>query len=227
MAWLTSFYRSTLGKKAVMAVTGIVLFGFVLVHMAGNLKLYGGSVMLNHYAEFLRTVGSPLLPPTTLLWIFRIVLLIAVALHVHAATVLTLSNWKARPESYSVSERVQATYASRTMRWGGVLIALFVFFHLAHFTFGWAWAHPDFVPGDVYHNVVAGFQVWWVSAFYFAAQLALGLHLYHGLWSMFQSLGWNNPRFNPWRRNFAALFAILITAGNVSFPLSVLAGWVR
>ena len=112
------------------------------------------------------------------------------------------------------------------MRWGGVLIALFVVYHLFHFTWGPAWAHPDFVPGDVYHNVVAGFSVLPVSLFYIVAQAALALHLYHGLWSLFQSLGWNHPRVKPWRRPFAQAFAALIFLGNVSFPIAVLTGWV-
>ena len=104
---------------------------------------------------------------------------------------------------------------------------MFVIYHLFHFTWGPAWAHPDFVAGDPYHNVVAGFSVWWVSLFYVVAQLALGLHLYHGLWSLFQSLGLSNPRFNSWRRTFAKVFAFVVVAANISFPLSVLAGLVR
>ncbi len=224
---MLSFYRSDLGKKAVMAVTGIMLFGFVLGHMAGNLKLYLGADSLNHYAEWLREIGAPLLPHGGLLWIARVVLLAAVGLHILSATQLTLKNRRARPRDYRERNVLQATYAARTMRWGGVIIALFVFYHLAHFTWGWGWAHRDFVAGDVYHNVVAGFSVWWVSAFYIVANLALGLHLYHGLWSMFQSLGWyvaGNP--HDWRRRFAQVFALVIVAGNVSFPLAVLAGLV-
>jgi succinate dehydrogenase / fumarate reductase cytochrome b subunit len=219
---MLSLYRSDLGKKAVMAVTGIMLFGFVLGHMFGNLKLYLGAEALNHYAEWLREMGEPLL-----LWIVRVVMLGAVGLHILSATQLTLKNRRARPQDYAGRKTVQATYASRTMRWGGVTIALFILYHLAHFTFGPDWAHPDFVTGDVYHNVVSGFSVWWVSAFYILANLALGLHLYHGLWSMFQSLGWHAPG-NPhdWRRRFAQVFALVIVAGNISFPLAVLSGLV-
>ncbi|MGB5814206.1 MAG: succinate dehydrogenase cytochrome b subunit [Thermoanaerobaculia bacterium] len=225
---LLSFYRTAVGKKTVMAVSGILLFGFVLAHMLGNLKLYLGADELNHYAEWLREVGSPLFPHGSLLWIARLVLLAAVAVHITAATQLTLLSWQARPESYKEREAIEATYASRTMRWGGVLIALFIVYHLAHFTWGPSWAHSDFISGDVYHNVVAGFSVWWVSAFYIVAQLALGLHLYHGLWSLFQTLGWyvdENPR--DWRRRFALVFALVIVLGNISFPLAVLAGLVR
>jgi succinate dehydrogenase / fumarate reductase cytochrome b subunit len=225
MSKILTFYRSALGKKAVMAVTGILLFGFVLGHMLGNLKLYQGPEKLNGYAEWLREVGSPLLPHGGLLWIARIVLLGAVGLHVLSAYQLTRMSWKARPEDYQRRSVVQATYASRTMRWGGVTLALFILYHLAHFT--WGWAHGDFVSGDVYHNVVAGFGIWWVSGIYIAANLMLGLHLYHGLWSMFQTLGWHqagNP--HDWRRRFSLAFALLITIGNVSLPVAVLSGVV-
>jgi succinate dehydrogenase / fumarate reductase cytochrome b subunit len=228
MSGLLRLYRSAVGKKFVMAASGIALFGFVLVHMLGNLKLYQGAEKLNAYAEWLREIGSPVLPHSGMLWIARLVLLAAVGIHMLAATQLTLMSWRARPEDYRERRIIQATYASRTMRWGGVIIFLYVFYHLAHLTWGWNWAHPQFVPGDVYHNVVSGFRVWWVSAFYMAAQVALGFHLYHGLWSMFQSLGWwqrSNP--HDWRRRFAQLFAWVITLGNLSFPLAVLAGLVQ
>jgi len=226
MSPVLSLYRSAVAKKAVMAVSGIVLFGFILGHLLGNLKLYQGPEKINAYAEWLRQVGTPALPDSGLLWIARIVLLVAVFLHVLSATQLTLLNRKARPQAYKKRASIQATYAARTMRWGGVLIGLYVLYHLAHLT--WGSAHPDFVPGDVYRNVVVGFRVWWVSAFYLAAQVALGFHLYHGLWSMFQSLGWWQPD-NPhdWRRRFAQVFAWVITLGNLSFPLAVLTGIVQ
>lgn len=226
MSGLSNFYRSAVGKKALMAASGIALFGFVLVHMLGNLKLYQGPEKLNAYAEWLRDVGSPALPHSGVLWIARLVLLAAVGIHVLTATQLTLSNWRARPQKYRQREVLEATYASRTVRWGGVIIGLYVVYHLAHLTFGWA--HSDFIPGDVYHNVVSGFQVWWVSGIYIVAQIALGFHLYHGLWSMFQSLGWwNSSQPQDWRRRFAQVFAWIITIGNLSFPLAVLAGLVK
>jgi succinate dehydrogenase / fumarate reductase cytochrome b subunit len=215
-------YGSAVGKKAVMAVTGIILFGFVLLHMVGNLKLYEGPQVLNSYAGFLRTVGSPAIPTSGLLWLVRAVLLVAVVLHVWAAWQVTRMSRAARPHGYARRDVVQASYASRTMRWGGVIVLLFVVYHLLDLTFGEV--NPSFRAGDVYHNVVASFSVWWVAAFYVAAQVALGFHLYHGLWSLFQSLGWNHPRFNRWRRGFATAFAWIITLGNISFPLAVLAG---
>jgi succinate dehydrogenase / fumarate reductase cytochrome b subunit len=231
MARFSELYRSAVGKKALMAVTGIVLFGFVLVHMIGNLKLYMGAEHLNEYGHWLRVVGAPAVPETGALWIARIVLLACVGLHMMAATQLTLMNRRARPERYKIRQNQQADYASRTMRWGGVIIALFVLFHLGHFTWGsgWAWGFTEarFVPGDVYHNVVSGFQVWWVSAFYIAAQVALGFHLYHGVWSMFQSLGAERNSQAAWRRKFAVVFALVISIGNISFPLAVLTGVVR
>lgn len=225
MSWFSDLYRSAVGKKAVMAVSGVILFGFVLIHMIGNLKLYEGPQYLNNYARWLREVGSPAVPTSGLLWIFRSVLLAAVALHVWAAWQVTRMSQVARPRGYVSRPKIHTTYASRTMRWGGVIILLFVIYHLLHFTFGTV--HPDFIEGDVYHNVVSGFRVWYVSLFYVVAQVALGFHLYHGLWSMFQSLGWNHPRFNHWRNGFAHVFAWIITLGNISFPLAVLAGWVR
>ncbi len=209
-----------------MAVTGGMLFGFVLMHMIGNLKLYLGADALNHYAKGLREIGSPFLPPSGLLWIARTVLLVAVALHILAATQLTRINRKARPEGYRQYRYIEGSYAARTMRWGGVIIALFVIYHLAHFTWGWKLVHENFIPGDVYHNVVAGFQVWWVSLIYLVAQLALGFHLYHGLWSMMQTLGLGRRGSGEWRRSFALGFALIVSAGNISFPLSVLLGIV-
>lgn len=226
MSLILSFYRSDVGKKTAMALSGIVLFGFVLVHMLGNLKLYQGSEKLNAYAEWLREVGSPALPHSGLLWIARLVLLGAVVVHVTAATQLTLKNLRARPVRYRQQVPIQSTYAARTMRWGGAIIALYVVYHLAHLT--WGIGHPSFEPGDVYANVVAGFQVWWVSLIYMVAQVALGFHLYHGLWSLWQTLGWWQPQGQgDWRRQLALVFALVVTLGNLSFPLAVLTGVVK
>lgn len=225
MSTIKTFYGSYVGKKIVMAVSGIALFGFVLIHMLGNLKLYQGEAKLNAYAEWLRNAGAPLLPHEGALWIFRVVLLVAVGLHILSAYQVTRASQKARPVNYKGRETIQATYASRTMRWGGVLLLLFILYHLAHLTLGIV--HPEFEHGEVYRNVVTGFSVWWVSAFYILANLALGLHLYHGLWSMFQTLGVAGPSGGgDWRRTSAALFAWVITLGNISFPIAVLTGVV-
>lgn len=225
MTWLGNFYRSSVGKKAVMAVTGVILFVWILLHMAGNLKLYLGPEHMNEYAHFLKVFGEPMLPEMGLLWISRIALLLCVGFHIHSAYSLTMMNRAARPVGYRDRDFVKATYAARTMRWGGVIILLFVIYHLLHLTTGQA--HPSFREGDAYHNVVAGFQVWWVAAFYILANLALGLHLYHGVWSMWGSVGLVNPRFESWRRNFATVFAVVVTIGNLSFPIAVLLGVVR
>jgi succinate dehydrogenase / fumarate reductase cytochrome b subunit len=225
VSWIVNFYRSAIGKKAVMAVTGIFLFGWIFLHMAGNLKVYTGAEHYNAYAAFLITMGAPLLPAKGALYAVRVLLLIAVWFHIQAATQLTIMNRKARPVGYAERDYVSATYAARTMRWGGVIILLFVIYHLLHLTFGTL--HPDFIEHDVYHNFVTGFQVWWVSAIYIIANLALGMHLYHGLWSMFNSLGLSHDRFNPWKRAFATTFAVNVTAANISFPIAVLAGFLH
>ena len=185
-----------------------------------------GADSINTYGEALRDLGEPIFPRTNFLWILRIGLIAAFALHVHAATTLTFMNRRARPIRYqSPRDYVVADYASRTMRWSGVIVLAFLAWHLADLT--WGVANPDFVRGDPYGNIVASFSRWPVALFYIAANLLLGLHIFHGAWSMFQSLGVNNPRFNPWRRHFATGFAALIVAGNVSFPIMVLAGVVK
>ena len=219
MTWFGSFYRSALGKKAVMAVTGVFLFGWIFAHMVGNLKLFLGAEHLNEYARWLRTMGAPAMPNDVILWVVRIVMIVAVWLHIQAATQLTLMNRAARPLGYRERGYEAATYAARTMRWGGVIILLFIIYHLLHLTFGARVTPVPFIEGDVYHNVVAGFQVWWIAAIYIVANLALGLHLFHGLHAMFESLGLNHPRFNAWRRYFATVFAVIITVGNVSMRL--------
>jgi succinate dehydrogenase / fumarate reductase cytochrome b subunit len=219
MTWFSGIFHSTVGKKAVMAVTGVILFGFVFVHMVGNLKLYEGAGILNEYGRFLREVGYPAVPYEGVLWVARGVLLAAVVLHMWSAWRLTLISRAARPLPYAASPKRHTTYAARTMRWGGVIVLLFVVYHLLHFTTGHL--HPDFVAGEPYHNVVAGLAVWWVAAFYIAAQVALGFHLYHGVWSVFQSLGINHPRYNAWRSGFAHAFAWIVTLGNVSYPVAV------
>ena len=214
------YVASTIGRKVVMAVTGLILFGFVLGHFVGNLTLYLGPEAINHYSEFLHGFlhGGGL-------WVARSGLLVSAILHVWSATSLTLESWAARPKGYRRWTAKDSTYASRTMRWGGVILFAFIVFHLMNLTFGNA--HPDYVRGDVYHNVVAAFQVWPVSVFYIVAMVALGLHLDHGVWSMCQTLGLSHPRYKRWARRAALGFALLIVVGNCSFPIAVLAGWVR
>ena len=225
MTWFGNFYGSAIGKKAVMAVTGLILFAWIFLHMVGNLKLYLGPEHLNEYAAFLRSMFGPAVPETGMLWVSRIVLLVCVVFHIHSAYSLTIMNREARPVGYRNREYVKGTYAARTMRWGGVIILLFVIYHLLHLTTGQA--HHDFVKDDVYHNVVTGFRVPWVAAAYIIANLALGLHLYHGVWSMFNSVGVASKGWESFRRTFATAFALIVTIGNISMPLFVLAGLVR
>src|SRR3954447_20114737 len=185
-----SLYSTAVGKKYAMAITGMVLMAFVLVHMIGNLKLYFGASSLDRYSHWLRTVGEPALPEQVLLYGVRIVLLVALIVHVHAAYELTRVNRQARPDTYrSKRDYVAADFASRTMRWTGVIVLLFVVFHLLDLTLGVG--NRRFVGGDVYHNVVASFDRWPVAVIYIVANAALGIHLYHGAWSLFQSMGWS------------------------------------
>ncbi len=217
-----SFFSSTIGKKVVMAATGVVGYGFVLGHMAGNLQVYLGPGAMNAYAESLREFlhGAGLL-------IARGVLLAAVALHVWAATSLTLLSRAARPVGYRRTRHRESSYASRTMVWSGPILLLFILYHLAHFTWGLPQVHPNFIPGDAYHNFVVGFQSRPAAAFYVLAMLCLGLHLYHGAWSMLQTLGLSHPRWNRLRFALAALLTATVVAGNLSFPLAVQLGILR
>lgn len=217
--------RSTVGQKVVMAVTGTLLFGFVLGHMAGNLKLYQGEAAYNAYAEHLRELGEPILGHGQALWIARLVLLAAVGAHIAAAVALTRRSRRARPDRYKQLAPLSFSYASRTMRWGGVIIAAFVVYHLLHLTLGTV--HHDFEHGSVYRNVVSGFEVWWVSLAYIVAMVPLGLHLYHGLWSATQTLALRNPRVVAWRRPLAVAITLAIVLGNISMPVAVLVGIVR
>jgi len=225
MSRLANLYRTSVGKKIVMAVTGIVLLFFVIGHMLGNLKIYFGQKDYDHYAAFLREVGFPLFPRTALLWVARLGLLTAVVLHITAAIQLSAQSFAARPIRYRMRQRLAFSYASYTMRWGGVVILLFVIYHLLHLTFGAV--HSSFEEGKVFHNVVTGFQVPIVSIAYIAAMIVLGLHIYHGLWSSFQTLGINNPKYNAWRRPTALAVSLIIVLGNISIPLAVLAGVVH
>ena len=214
-----TFYSSTVGKKILMAVTGIILFVFVLVHMAGNLQIYIGAEELDRYSRFLHSVPE-------ILWLVRIAVLFSVVVHIIAAVQVWLRSRRARPVKYRVKANIATDYAARTMVWSGPLILLFVGYHLMHLTYGNLF--PDlFVEGQVYHNIVVGFQQWPIAAVYIVANLALGFHLFHGLWSLFQTLGLSHPRYDACRRVVAVLFAAAIALGNISIPVSVLAGWVR
>lgn len=233
--FLLDLYGTAVGKKYVMAITGIIGIGFVIGHMIGNLKAYLGVVEeadgtlaydLDIYAHFLRELLVPILPHGYTLWLLRIGLLGALALHVHAAYSLTVLNRKARPVKYQGARDYQvATFASRSMRWTGILVVLFIAWHLADLT--WGWVNPGYVYGEVYRNLDASLSRIPVAILYIVANIALGIHLFHGVWSLFQSMGWNNPRFNRWRRAAATGVATLVVVGNVSFPIMTLAGVIE
>lgn len=224
-------YSTALGKKYVMAISGIAMMGFVLLHMIGNLKMYLGAADLDHYSEFLRDLLYPIAPKGVVLWLLRGGLIVMLTLHLHAAWSLTRLNHHARPVKYQSPRDYQAAnFASRSMRWTGLIVFSFIVWHLLDLTFGVVNAtgtDSTFVRGEVYNNVVRSLDRWPVLVFYVVANILLGIHLFHGAWSIFQSLGWNNPRFNTWRRGFATAFATIIVVGNVSFPVAVLAGIVQ
>ena len=218
------FYRSALGKKYVMAITGIMIMGFVFAHMFGNLKMYLGPEDFNHYGHFLRELAVPLLPRTWALWGLRLGLIVAFVLHIHAAYSLTMMNKRSNIKYQSKRDYVAVDFAGRTMRFTGVIFLLFLIWHLFDLTFTGTGFH--YVRGDAYENVVGSLSRVPVAILYIVANLALGVHLFHGAWSLFQSMGWNNPKFNGARRAFATAFAAIIVIGNVSFPIAVLAGIV-
>lgn len=224
---LVQFYRSTIGKKIIMAVTGLIGIGFVIGHMAGNLQAFVGRDKLNAYGALLHG------PLGELLWVVRLVLIVAVVLHVLMAYQLTMRARAARPVGYKQRDAQVSTWASRTMRWGGVLLLLFIILHILHFTTGQvdpaAWGDRLDAAGrrDVYGNLVASFRIWWVAGFYVLAMIFLGLHLYHGAWSSVRTLGYAKPSPRPLHRRIALLVAVVVWLGFTLVPLGVLAGLIR
>jgi succinate dehydrogenase / fumarate reductase, cytochrome b subunit len=212
-----TFYGTSIGKKVVMAITGLILFGYVVGHVLGNLQMFMGAAQINAYAAALKGNAA-------LLWGVRMILLVSVILHILAAVQLTRMNLRSRPEGYYYKDVIQADYAARTMRWSGVIIAVFVIYHLLHFTTGTV--HPQFDVHDVYRNVVIGFRVWPVALFYIIAMIALGFHLWHGIWSMFQTLGLINPRSDKIIHRLAAIATLAIALGFISIPMAVLTGLI-
>ena len=217
MRLLLDFWASTIGKKVVMAVTGIVLVGFVVFHMLGNLQVFLGADVFNRYAALLKASEE-------LLWIARSGLIIAAVLHIITAYQVTMINRRARPAGYAKTELQVATWASRTMRWGGVLLAVFIIYHLGHFTTGDF--HPAFSPHGAYGNVILGFRSLPVVLFYLVAMVALGLHLFHGAWAGFRTLGLSKPSPQPIHRTIALWIAIGVWAGLSVIPLAVYLGFI-
>ncbi len=219
-------WSSTIVKKAIMAVTGLIWIGFVTFHMYGNLKIFVGAEYFNAYAEGLRHLGAPLFGRLHLLTVMRSGLIVAIVLHVWSAISLTRQARAARTTRYAVTRRMEADYAAITMRYGGTMIALFLLYHLADLTWGVAAVSPDFIKHDAYANVLASFQSAPVVGFYMVALVALGLHLYHGTWSLFQTLGLLDRRTDLWVRRGALALAIVVVVGFAVVPLSVLFGYV-
>ena len=234
LPWPLNLYQTAVGKKYVMAITGIGLLGFVIAHMIGNLHIYEGPSQLNEYAEALRELGGHLAPRTFILWVLRLGLITMFGLHIHSAYSLTAMSRSSSDKTSLISgtkryeggqDFVAASYASRTMRWTGPIIGLYILFHLADLTWGW-WLGDDYILGDVYNNVVKSLSSIPVAVIYIAANVALALHIYHGAWSMFQTLGMTNPRYKQVRRSVAIVLALFIGLGNISFPILVQAGLI-
>ena len=211
------FYKSSVGKKVVMAVTGVIGIGFLIVHVLGNLLAFRGAAALNSYSHFLKSTGE-------LLWAVRVVLIVAVILHVIAAYQLTMQNRAARPDGYARYQPQASTLASRTMRWGGVLLLVFIVVHILHFTTGTIRPAGFFTPGDVYANVVGSFRIWWVLLFYVVAMIALGAHIFHGAWSAVRTIGAARPSENPFHRRAALILALFLWLGFTSVPVAVFLG---
>jgi succinate dehydrogenase / fumarate reductase cytochrome b subunit len=223
-----NLYQTAVGKKWVMALTGAGLMGFVAAHAFGNFKMYFGPTEINAYGEELRALFYPIIPPFWTLWALRIGLIVMFLLHLHAAYTLTLMNRRARPVAYqSRRDYIAANFASRTMRWSGILVLAFLIIHLADLTWGFQFLNNNqYVEGNVYGNLVASLSQWWLALIYIIGNLALGVHLFHGAWSLFQSLGVNNPRYNAARKGFAYGFTAIVIGVNISFPIAIMAGVV-
>jgi len=225
--FLVDFYRSTIGKKIIMGVTGLIGIGFVILHMAGNLQAFVGQEKINAYGALLHG------PLAELTWLLRIVLIVSVILHVLMAYQLTRISQAARPIAYQKKEPQVATLASRTMKWGGVLLLVFIVVHLLHFTTeqidpaGWRGMSDLRGNRDVYGNIVGSFRIWWVAAFYIIAMIALGLHLYHGAWSSIRTLGYAKSTPNPLHRKLALGVAVIVWAGFTIIPVAVVTGFLR
>jgi len=224
MRRVVSLYRSSVGKKILMAFTGFLWFGFLIGHMAGNLKAFQGAETFDEYAHHLRVFGEPILPEMGFLWAFRILMLAAFVVHAWLAWETSRQSWDARKTKYRKAKNLNFDFASGFMRWGGVLILVFVVFHILHMTTGQA--HPQFVEGAAYQNLVVGLGSPWIAGFYVLAMLAICFHLYHGVWSAFQTLGADHPKYDLLRRPFAVMVALVVFLGFISIPVSVLTGIV-
>lgn len=212
-----TLYQTTIGKKAVVALTGVILVGFVVGHMLGNMNAYAGEEAFNGYAAALREVPA-------LLWGTRLLLLIAFPLHIYTAISLARLNRSARPQRYARKVDLVTSQPAKWMPYTGLILLAYLLFHLAHLTFGWA---GPFNPENPFDTFVRGFQDPAISAAYIVGNLALGLHLFHGVWSMFQSLGASHPKYDRFRTDLAVFLSAIITVGNLSFPIAVMFGFIQ
>ena len=226
MSWLKQFLNSTIGLKVIMALTGLVLVGFVVVHMLGNMQIHLEFIEAGRGAQALDEYAALLHSNKAILWGARIILLSAVFGHLYSATVLTIRARRARKVNYGNHKWFSGSYAVRTMRWGGVIVLAFIVYHLMHLTIGTS-VTPAMETGKVFANIVHGFSNPGVVAFYVIAQLALGFHLAHGIWSLFRTLGMSNPRWDGLVKNIAATTAIIVTLGNISIPIAVISGAIK
>lgn len=220
MGSLRGFYASMVGKKVVMGITGLIGIGFVVLHSLGNLLVFRGPDAINNYSHFLKGTGE-------LLWGLRIVLIIAVILHVIAAVQLTRQSRAARPIAYTKQEHQVATVASRTMRWGGALLLVFIVLHVLHFTTGTIRPEGVFSREDVYANILLSFRIWWVALLYIMAMIALGLHLFHGAWSSVRSIGASPPSPEPLHHRISLAIGLLVWAAFTAVPFAVVTGIIR
>ncbi len=220
--------RTTIGKKVIMALSGAIWIGYLIMHMYGNLKIFGGQEHFNAYAAGLRTLGAPVFGYAHLLWVARIVLIVSFLPHIWAGIVLYLRKRKSRGAGYSQHKKLRGNSATLTMVFGGIAIGLFVIYHLMHFTFGVAGIHPNFEAHDAYHNVIIGFSsyAYIPSIIYLIGLVAVGFHLYHGAWSLFQTLGLNHKSYEPAIRGLAVLLALVIPVGFALVPLAVMIGLI-
>ena len=225
MQRITTFYDTSIGKKLVVAVTGLIMYGFIIGHMLGNLKAFGGASALDQYAEMLREIGASFLGNTTFLWFARVVLIVAVVAHVVTIIQLAKRNRASRP-TRAVRRRNASTLAATWMAISGTLILVFIVVHLAQFTFGWIDIHKPgtegFEAGAVYSNIWGAFNVWWVALFYVVMMAMVCMHVYHGAWSMCQTLGVDAPPRNQMIRGGAASIAIILFIGFCSVPVAML-----
>jgi len=220
MGSLRGFYASMVGKKVVMGITGLIGIGFVILHSLGNLLVFRGAAAINSYSHFLKSSGE-------LLWTLRVILIVAVILHVIAAVQLTRQSRAARPIGYTKHQAQAATISSRTMRWGGALLLVFIILHILHFTTGTIRPSGIFAPGDVYANIVTSFRIWWVALFYVVSMIALGLHIFHGAWSSVRSIGISPPSREPLHRRVSLVIALFVWAAFTAVRIAVYSGIVR